>query len=426
MMKNCFILSLLATCSLPVLAQEIQCRFNPENVILPSSQYTSDSPYSASVWVFNDGQRYADQHYNYVWATPPADSQGQEWYSPYYLEEDLNWQNAMAPYSSDEYYRGQKSFQWVGVDIMGEIYIRRSFTIDKVIEQDIFLTCGHDDAPSEWYINGELVHTANDGWNNDEYVLLTADQKSLLKMDGSENILAVHVHQNWGGAFADCGLYYADMSEIRTVLPTVDAGAWPCKYYMLNYNSDLDDAEAAGWSSEGEDESDWIDGYGPFSNDDNMFFTTEWPSQERPILVRRHFIISDDDLNIIADNKVTLKCSYDENPKIYLNGHLVWQTDGWNDNNYVSIVLNEEQKELFHEGDNVLAVSLTQGGGGGHIDYGLSLERELQFGTDHTPTILIQSEDARVFNLQGHYLGNDIKNLPKGIYIQGNKKIVKL
>lgn len=32
--------------------------FNPSKVILPSSQYTPDEPYTADVWVFNDGRRY--------------------------------------------------------------------------------------------------------------------------------------------------------------------------------------------------------------------------------------------------------------------------------------------------------------------------------------------------------------------------------
>lgn len=407
-------------------AREVKSTFNPEKVILPSSQYTPASPYMASVWVFNDGQRYSDQYYNKVWATPPADSKGQQWYEPDYQQEDSKWQTATAPFSSDEYYRDQRSYRWVTVDIMGEMYMRRTFTIDTPIESDIFLTCGHDDAPSEWYINGELVHTASDGWNNDEYVLLTPEQKSLIKMDGSENVLAVHVHQNWGGAFADCGLYEADMTEIHSFLPTLDAGAWPCRYYMLNYNSDFADAENAGWASPEEDESDWIDGFGPFSNDENMFYTTEWPSQERPILIRRHFTLSESDLNTISDNTVTLRCSYDENPKVYLNGNLIWSSEGWNDDNYLDVLLGDEQKQHFVNGDNVLAVSLMQGGGGGHIDYGLILESELGSTGIIPPAAETRKADNRIYNLSGQYLGTEIGKLPKGIYIQGNKKIIKL
>ena len=417
---------LLVAYILPANGQEVKSQFNPDKVILPSSQYTPANPYTASVWVFNDGKRYADQYYNHIWATPPADRQGNPWYAPEYAQEDTRWQNARAPYSSDEYYLGQKSFRWVEAEIMGEIYIRRTFTINRNIEADIFLSCGHDDAPSEWYINGTMVHSVGDGWNNDEYVLLTPEQKALIKMDGSENIIAAHIHQNWGGAFADCGLYEADMVENSSLLSTLDDGAWPCRYYMLNYNSDMADAENANWASEEEDEDDWISGVGPFSNDANIFLTTEWPSQERPILVRRHFSLSDAEISPLAESSVKLLCSYDENPKVYLNGSLIWQSDGWNDNKYATITLSDEHKKLLHKGDNVLAVSLTQGGGGGHIDYGLIMEHEISFSGIVSPTDEPAASNPRIYNINGQYLGDDLNRLPKGIYIQGNKKIIKL
>lgn len=409
---------------LSVDAQEIKSYFNAAKPILPSSQYTPEKPYSAEVWVFNDGQRYADQYYNHIWASPEADSEGRQWFEPGY---EADWQTATTPFSSDDYYLGKKSYRWITSDIMGEIYLRRTFTINDLVQANIFLACGHDDAPAEWYINGVQVHSVSDGWNNDEYVLLTPEQKELIHMDGTENLLAVHVHQNWGGAFADCGLYEADMTETVTYLPTLSDGPWPCNYYILNYNTDLADAESAGWASESEDESDWITGVGPFSNDANMFFTTEWPSQVRPILIRRHFSLSGEDLATIADGTMILRCSYDENPKVYLNGSLIWSAQGWNDNDYSIVTLTDENKELLHSGDNVLTVSLMQGGGGGHIDYGLALERPVEFSGLQLPTVSDnENADQRVFNLSGQFLGKETKSLSKGIYIQGHKKLIIL
>lgn len=419
--------------AVPSHAQEIKSHFNSSKPILPCSQYTPDAPYNATVWVYNDGQRYADQYYNHIWGTPLVDAEGREWFEPAYeLTDgggtDSKWTDATAPFSSDEYYLGQKSYRWITSEIMGEIYMRRTFTLTSPMEGNIFLACGHDDAPSEWYINGTLVHTVSDGWNNDEYVLLTDEQKALIKTDGSENLIAVHVHQNWGGAFADCGLYEADMTETRTLLHTVANGPWECKYYLLNYNSDIEEAEAVGWASEDENEDDWISGVGPFSNDDNMFYITEWPSQARPILVRRHFTMTSDDMAAIDDSELKLSCSYDENPKMYLNGTLVWSATGWNDNNYATVILNDEQKKLLHEGDNVLAVSLTQGGGGGHIDYGMELEKPFSYSGISAPgateTATEANTDIRIFNLYGQYLGTSADNLPKGIYIRGGKKLV--
>lgn len=403
--------------------------FNAQRPILPSSQYTPGEPYQADVWVYDTGMRYDSQYYNKVWAVPDADTEGRMWYEPDYelTDGERTWQTATAPFSSDEYYKDQKSFRWIQTEIMGDIYLRRSFTIDKPVAGTVFLSAGHDDAPSEWYINGVKVHESADGWNNDEYVLLTDEQKALIKTDGSENILAVHVHQNWGGAFADCGLYEADMTAATDYLTTVASGPWDCKYYFLNYNDDIAIAEAGEWASPQEDEQEWISGVGPFSNDANMFFINKWASQVRPILIRRHFNLTSSDIEKMKSGKLVLSCSYDENPKVYLNGTLIWTASGWNDNNYAETTLTDEQKELLTEGDNVMAVSLMQGEGGGHIDYGLSLISEyIPTGIASLPADNGDTYGGTnsVYSVSGVYLGPSTDNLKKGIYIVGGKKKV--
>lgn len=416
--------SLLALMSMSAAAEGmVYGVFNAEKVILPSSQYTPESPYQATIWVHNTQQSYNSQYYNQIWATPPVDSEGRNWYEvAYSTEGQSDWTTATAPFSSDEYYKGQKSYQWVTVEIMGEMYMRRSFTVDKPIDCTVYLTAGHDDAPSEWYLNGVLVYSATDGWNNDDYVALTDEQAALIKTDGTENILAVHVHQNWGGAFADCGLYGSDMYYTESYLSTVESGAWNCHYYILNYNDDIAVAESKDWASVEEDESDWIEGVGPFSNDQNMFYTTEWPSQVRPILIRRHFTLDSETIESINTGNMQLSCSYDENPKVYLNGKLIWSATGWNDNNYAQYSLTEEDKQLLREGDNVLAVSLTQGGGGGHIDYGLSIVESYDASEIVTPIVNIRPTDTRIYDLSGHYMGESTKELDNGIYIINGKK----
>jgi hypothetical protein len=406
---------------------EIISTFNSQNVILPSSQYTPDSPYEATVWVFNSGQRYDSQYYNHIWGTPEADQNGKQWFDVDYTltdSDNIGWQVQTAPFSSDEYYKDHKSYRWVTSEIMGEIYMRRTFVIDSPINSTVYLACGHDDAPSEWYINGVQVHTVADGWNNDEYVLLTDEQKDLIKTDGTENVLAVHVHQNWGGAFADCGLYAADMFSPTTHLATVAKGSWDCVTYTLNYNTDIAVAEAGGWPALDENEDDWFPCIGPFSNDENMFYITEWPSQLRPLLVRRHFNLTEDEISAAITGEMRLTCSYDENPKVYLNGSLIWSASGWSDNNYVEYTLSAENKNLLVAGDNVLAVSLMQGDGGGHIDYGLTTYASYTFtgvanvASDKTENHVVMG----VYDLNGRYLGTDTSNLKRGIYIVNGKK----
>ena len=398
--------------------------WNAENVILPASQVTPNTTWTAQAMVFSAGRRYTDSDYNHVWGTPPSDADGRKWYEPKYrlTNDTQSWKEQTSPFSSDEYYMGARSFRWITVDMTGDIYLRRSFTLDAPVASDLFLTCGHDDAPAEYYLNGELVFSATDGWNNDERILLTPEQKALIKTNGEENILALHVHQNWGGALADCGLYEADMQRVTNLLPTLAEGPWPCAYYMLNSNNELSSISASDWTGRCICEDDWVMGYGPLSNSNDQFLYTYWGSERLPLLVRRHFMLTAGELSNIAESTLELTCSYDENPKVYLNGKLIWQTSGWNDNDYAHYTLNDQQKALLKEGDNVLAVSLTAGGGGGHIDYGLSVtEPYIVTGINSTQRTL--PETQQTFDLQGRKLASTPSK--HGIYIMNGKKIIK-
>lgn len=135
------------------------------------------------------------------------------------------------------------------------------------------------------------------------------------------------------------------------------------------------------------------------------------------------------------DYQLTDGCSYDENPKVYLNGTLIWQTNGWNDNDYARYTLTNTQKQLLKEGDNVIAVSLMAGGGGGHIDLGLSITEpyvptgiQSPVTTHHPPLTTLPSG---TYDLQGRRIANSQtvrssnSQIPHGLYIQNGKKVIK-
>ena len=353
--------------------------FNANKVILPSSRHTGGEIWKAQVWIVNTGTRYegaqnsSNEIYNHIWGTPPNDPQGNAWYTESYQltagpdekGSNISWQEKESPFTTDK---------WIQSDIMGDIYLRRSFTLDKIPEGDVYLACGRDDAPSEWYINGKLVHSETDGWDEGAVVLLTETEKSYLKT--GENLMAVHVHQNWGGAYADCGLYEA--AGTIFLLPTREtAGNWPCVYKLPSNNEQIASEVNGGCFNLGIDESSWTVANGPFSNG-SQFGINNWNSDQYPILVRRHFNLNETNYNSLSKGSGTVKVriSYDEWPVVYLNGEKIWEHtenmgNAWNDGNYLEYTLTEGQLAYLKEGDNVLGVSLRQGGGGGHIDYGL-------------------------------------------------------
>ena len=126
------------------------------------------------------------------------------------------------------------------------------------------------------------------------------------------------------------------------------------------------------------------------------------------------------DIAALDRSTLTVTCSYDENPRFYLNGTSFWSITGWNDNDYLSRTLTSRHKALLKEGDNVLAVSLMQGWGGGHIDYGFTM---LTY--DDSDAILQVVDDAveasgMVYNL----CGQRVEHPQYGIYIVKGKKII--
>ncbi len=206
------------------------------------------------------------------------------------------------------------------------------------------------------------------------------------------------------------------------ILDTVDSGEgpWPCLFYELNYNSDITQAERAKWYALDEDESYWREGIGPFSIDANKFLVTQWQSTVHPILIRRHFTLTAEDMAKIQIGTVTFTYSYDENPKFWLNGKQLVSATGWNDNNYASLSFNSSRKKLFVEGDNVLCVSLQQGDGGGHIDYGLSVKYNPLHDGISAPSSEIE-EDTETYNLLGQQIS--YQSAYRGIIVTKGKKI---
>ena len=230
-------------------------------ILLPSSYWDGDIEWKAWTWVYNSGIGYGDMNtdnanYNQICSFPSNDAADKEWFEPGFdmgpKEDDYNadqeheiiWEEQTAPYATDATFNGRTSYQWTGYSIMADIYVRRTFTIpaDQLLSGPVYLACGHDDAPAEYFLNGELVYERTgyetneagniiNGWNNAEYVLLTDEQKALIKLNGEENLIAFHVHQNWGGAFADCGLYTKAEGGIDMGFTT----PWEGKVLFNNY-----------------------------------------------------------------------------------------------------------------------------------------------------------------------------------------------
>ncbi len=221
--------------------------------------------------------------------------------------------------------------------------------------------------------------------------------------------------------FFAASMAHAADTVTEYLLDTVDSGdgSWPCLFYELNYNTDLSPAEKAKWYGTDEDETYWRDGVGPFSNSNDRFLVTHWASAVHPILIRRHFTLTEEDLEKINVGTVTFTYSYDENPKFYINGTSLTSTTGWNDDNYATLRFTTARKRLLKEGDNVICVSLQQGAGGGHIDFGLFVEYD-PTETGISDVQADSEDDPTAFNLMGQRIAHPQQH--HGIVITGKGK----
>ena len=113
--------------------------------------------------------------------------------------------------------------------------------------------------------------------------------------------------------------------------------------------------------------------------------------------------------------------SYDENPTFWLNGTRLTAATGWNDDNYANLRFTNARKKLLVEGDNVLCVSLQQGAGGGHIDFGLSVTYDPTSTGIASPSSA--EEEGSAYNLLGQKVSIDTRH--QGIIITQGKKILR-
>ncbi|WP_207421518.1 glutaminase family protein [Desertivirga brevis] len=106
---------------------------------------------------------------------------------------DNAWKSGPAPFGSE---KGQVRTEWKSNDI----WVRRTFDLNKITEKPVFLKLNHDDN-IEVYINGKPAYTKT-GWT--EGFAYIPVNKKLLKT--GRNIIAVHVANTAGGRWLDLGL----------------------------------------------------------------------------------------------------------------------------------------------------------------------------------------------------------------------------
>ncbi len=245
-----------------------------DNILLPSYRLDK-SNYNVTAMVINDNIHWNDWSAanggktGVVLGTPPTDSNGHKWYENNYTltgDSKRTWNTLTAPLETGT---------WADTDISADLYLRREFKINKNIDGRLIIKSAFDDAPCEIYINGTLIKEYTDGDPDGTLAaqhLLTEEQMKLIKTDGTPNLLAMHVHNDFGGSNADVGIYVAE--KPYTILSTHEYGS--------QYNNII----AADLFNDGEKQI-WIAGNDGFDESRPRWLLRktggEWKHTEAPI-----------------------------------------------------------------------------------------------------------------------------------------------
>jgi len=133
----------------------------------------------------------------------------------------------------------------------------------------------------------------------------------------------------------------------------------------------------AGWNTLNFDDSGWASAQAPFGDRDN--YVTSWTGDSKYIWIRKTFNITD--LASYEDATFYFDTFYDDNPRFYINGNLVYtdtQGEPWV-NGYTKINIGDEIHKYLVEGTNVVAIQCSNDTGGRQIDTALvvsKLDRE--------------------------------------------------
>lgn len=149
--------------------------------------------------------------------------------------DDSQWKKGKAPFGDN---KSVVKTMWLSKNL----WMRRKFNITDLNFNKLSLKLSHDD-DVEVYLNGEAIYKKV-GWTN-KYVYLPIADEMKSKMRKGENVLAIHVINNVGGAMLDAGIVDEPKLAVSQVIETavqksLDFNATQTAYTFACGKVDLD------------------------------------------------------------------------------------------------------------------------------------------------------------------------------------------
>lgn len=235
------------------------------------------------------------------------------------------------------------------------------------------------------YVNGTEVYSASGARTSYTTVVVGEDYRSAFNIGA--NVIAVKVDAGDSASYFGLGM--------RGVSATGGAVIGSTNFFNIGstwkyFTSSSDSLGSSGaWTGIDYDDSSWSSHAAPLGNRAGGS-GTNWNGDNPYLWVRKTFTIED-----LSSGTMNLKANifYDDDFKLYVNGHLIYEDGNWNDQ-YTTYSF-EDVFSYLKEGTNVISACLHQHSGGYEFDLGLT--GELVSGERRTSEAVISLEDYGVY-----------------------------
>ncbi len=308
-----------------------------------------------------------------------------------------SWSTGNAPFGNGT--KRTYATTWGELQVAGYLWVRKHFTVtaDMLAKADFSLNAFYAQAP-EFYVNGTkfLNNTAGGsggyytGWGYRDVYLDEAFKDALVVGDNVISVRLTNPTNAYGGYF-DLGLYahFKAFDEKYLVDPRA---TWTNVYTA--------EAPDSSWTSNTFDDSSWTLNDAPFGNMKAVGYNTEYKGDGNTLYARTAFNI--ENLAEYSNCGIKLYALYDEDPKLYLNGNLIWEKNGYN-TGYDIFDLGTAISKYFVQGQNILAMEVPNASGEIGADFAL-YAYDIKVGGEQSSIV---SEPSKI------YLGGKLMPAPR-------------
>lgn len=241
-----------------------------------------------------------------------------------------------------------------------------SLTLDQ--EQQVHL---------EAYVKPDDAYYREVKWTSDNPNIASVDEwGNVTGMgEGTANISATAI--DGSGVKAACQVTvtrYKSEDDFWILQPGRDGNEWEARYLYcrvgdhLYNNGPANDSKQRAWTDPEYSDGTWQTITGPIGHEVGWHIATWWPDNDSRYYLRSHFTLGD----VSEYGNLRLNTIHDDGMVAWINGIKIQDTD------YNTEEENIIPAGVLKQGDNIICIQVSEGGGGAYVDYGIKGSKRVE------------------------------------------------